>query len=132
MLSREYVLLRNELDGYLHVVLWFLTHPKRRLGQTKGRGSFSKEPPHALQHAVLVRVVGMVFGGYLEERGESGRVCLDSVPYALCNLPNISQTFYNTPTTCQFRARTCWFMSRIAISFRSWVKRSKAASMSAV
>jgi hypothetical protein len=40
----------------------------------------------ALQHTVLLGVVGVVLGGDLEQRGESGRVCLDAVSYALGDL----------------------------------------------
>lgn len=46
----------------------------------------AKQPPHPLQNTVLLRVVRVVLGGYLEQRGESSRVCLDTVSYPLCNV----------------------------------------------
>jgi hypothetical protein len=49
----------------------------------------AKQPPDALQHTVLLGVVGVVLGGDLEQRGESGRVCLDAVSYALGDLGHV-------------------------------------------
>jgi hypothetical protein len=46
----------------------------------------SKQPPHPLQHTVLLWVVRVVFGRNLEERWESGCVCLDAVSYLLRNV----------------------------------------------
>jgi hypothetical protein len=56
-----------------------------------GGGSclLAKQPPDALQHTVLLGVVGVVLGGDLEQRGESGRVCLDAVSYALGDLGHV-------------------------------------------
>ena len=76
----------------------------------------AKQPPHALQHAVLFGVVGVVLGGDLEQRGEGGRVRLDAVSYPLGNLSVLDGRRLDYESQ-----RTCWLMSRMAMSLRSVV-----------
>jgi hypothetical protein len=40
-----------------------------------------KQPPHPLQHAILLRVVRMVLARYLEQARKRSRVALDAVAY---------------------------------------------------
>jgi hypothetical protein len=54
-----------------------------------GASLLAKQPPDALQHTVLLGIVGVVLGGDLEQRGESGRVCLDAVSYPLGDLGHV-------------------------------------------
>lgn len=46
----------------------------------------SKQPAYPLKHAVLLRVVRVVLGRDLKQRGESGCVRLDAMSYLLGNL----------------------------------------------
>lgn len=48
----------------------------------------SEQPPHTLQHAVLVRVVWVVFRRNLEQRRESGGIGVHTVAYTFGNLQN--------------------------------------------
>lgn len=90
----------------------------------------SKEPAHSLQHTILLRVVRVVLGRDLKQRGESGRVRLDAVSYLLGDLAARQQPPSPVFSLAQpVQQRTCWLISRIAMSLRSEVKRSKAASM---
>lgn len=91
----------------------------------------SKEPAHPLQHTILLRVVRVVLGRDLKQRGESGRVRLDAVSYLLGDLAarqHPPSPAFNPAQPSPVK-RTCWLISRIAMSLRSEVKRSKAASM---
>ena len=103
------------------------THPLPAASPTHNLHLLSEQPAHPLEYAVLLGVVRVVLGGDLEQRGESGRVRLDAVPYPLSNLrPSLALRCIGVRV---FGSRTCWLISRMAMSLRSEVKRSKAASM---
>lgn len=74
----------------------------------------------------------MLLTRYLQERREGIRVRIYPVSDPFCNLPpgtlKISRCFQATETELANR-RTCWLMSKMAMSFRSCVYRSKACSM---
>jgi hypothetical protein len=111
------------------------TRPTTTLQSSYPSYLLAEKPPHAFQYAVLVWIVRVVFGGYFEQGGECCRVCLDSVPYSLGDLEPVS----NVPLQCIQKdgsgalrclaCRTCWLIRRMAMSLRSTVKRSNAASI---
>ena len=99
--------------------------------------SLAKQPSHAPQHAVLFRVVWVVFARDLQHRRESRRVCVDTVPYPISNLycqhlDGCSRHFYPYQQLPLSFPRTCWLIRTMPMSLRSVVKRSKAASMAAL
>ena len=49
-------------------------------------GLLAKQPPHALEHTVFLRVVRVVFAGDLEDGGEGIGECVDAVPDSFCDL----------------------------------------------
>jgi hypothetical protein len=49
----------------------------------------SEQSPDPLEHAVLLGVVWVVFRRNLEERRESGGVCLNAMPYPFSDLRSI-------------------------------------------
>lgn len=61
-----------------------LLHPRYRWLTTLP--SFTKKPPYSLKNTVLLRVIGMIFARYLENGGESVRVCVYTVSYPFRNL----------------------------------------------
>lgn len=48
--------------------------------------SFTKQFPHPPQHAILLRIVGVLLGRDLQQRRESRRVTIDAMPDALRDL----------------------------------------------
>lgn len=57
-----------------------------RYRYTSSSSLLPKQPPHPLQHAVLLGVVWVVFRGYLEQGGERCRVALNAMPYPFGDL----------------------------------------------
>lgn len=49
----------------------------------------AKQAADSPQHAVLLGVVGVIFAGDLEDGWECRRVCVDSVPNSVSNLPKV-------------------------------------------
>ena len=56
----------------------------------------SEQSPDALQHAVLLRIIGVVLGRNLKQRGEGGGVTLNTVSYPLGNLALVSLLLHPT------------------------------------
>ena len=49
-------------------------------------GLLAKQPPHALEHTIFLRIVRMVFAGDLEDCGEWIGECVDAVSDSFCDL----------------------------------------------
>src|SRR6266536_335452 len=48
-----------------------------------------KQPPHPPQHTIFLRIVRMILTRDLEYRREVLRVCVNRIPYPLCDLPTM-------------------------------------------
>lgn len=65
----------------------------------------SEQSPDALQHTILLRVIGVILGRNLKQRGEGGGVALNTVSYPLGNLALVSLLL--NPTLQSHDAATC-------------------------
>lgn len=74
--------------------------------------------------SIMTPTIRMLLGGDLEQRWERCLVAVDSWAYPLGNL-EVSGALPEEADD----PRTCWLMSRMAMSLRSWVNSWNAASM---
>lgn len=90
--------------------------------------SLAEQTSHPSQNAVLLRVIGVIFAGNLENGRKGGRVGINAVSDLVGNLRNSVNTESGRTTDWYHIHLTCWLMRMIPISFRS-MNLSKADSI---